>query len=66
MPARQIKSLTLPELGYRHREHRSKKSIKGENTSYRKAYRVMRIQQQQVRDRKYMQFFINLRAHLTH
>ena len=61
-----MKSLVLPESGYRHREHRSKKSIRGENTSYRRIDRIMRLQQQQVHDQKFMQAFLNLRSQLTH
>ncbi len=64
MSARIKKSLVAPEHGYVHREHRSKKSIKGLNSTTKRVGRLMRLQIQREYEKNYLKRFIQLRSAL--
>jgi hypothetical protein len=49
---RRKKSLGKPEQGYQHREHRSKRSIKGLNVPWKRNARLDRLRKKQKEEKK--------------
>ncbi len=55
----------MPERGYHHREHRSRKSKKGQNTKRKREDRLKKLMAKELRDKEFLKRFRRKRAMLV-